>query len=286
MKPHTQLSPTEVNEMTVTEAEMIPTNTITRNEIYSGNTNANDQSELKTMFASVLTKLETSHRESKERHSFTEQTNNLETSHRDLENKLEISHRENNDKFQRDIEIKLETLQENMKTDFKTEIEKLIQRFDLASENQVAEISNQEKTDVVLRRQGERVEQIQLQVNQVSVLDQELQYDAETVDPLEIELIDLADESQEVEFTIPEQTEVILRRQGEQAERKLEEICVGDFDSGEVKAKEIMEKCKEVTSAPHPLRRKRKCEQPKHAQIKYKERNCRGEDKQSKLFCR
>jgi predicted FMN-binding regulatory protein PaiB len=92
----TQLSPTEVNEMAVTEAQMIPTNTMTRSKIYSGNTNADDQSELKTMLASVLAKLEISHRE--------------------LENKLETSFRENNDKFQRDIEIKLEKLQENMKT--------------------------------------------------------------------------------------------------------------------------------------------------------------------------
>jgi hypothetical protein len=44
---------------------------------------------------------------------------------------------ENNDKFQRDIEIKFEKSQENIKTDLKTETENLIQRFDLTSENQV-----------------------------------------------------------------------------------------------------------------------------------------------------
>jgi hypothetical protein len=55
-----------------------------------------------------------------------------------------------------------------------------------------------------------------------------------------------------VELSSPEQTDVILRQQGEQAEQRLiEENCVGDFDSGEVKAKENMVKCKEVSSAPH-----------------------------------
>jgi hypothetical protein len=68
----------------------------------------------------------------------------------------------------------------------------------LASENQVVEVTNQEKIDVILRRQGECVEQMQLQVNQVSVIDQELQSDVETVDPLENEQTNLADESQEV----------------------------------------------------------------------------------------
>jgi hypothetical protein len=176
----TQLSPAEVNETTATEAQVIPTNTMTRIEIYTGNTNANDQNEFKTILASVLAKLgkldklgnklEISHRELE---------NKLEISHRELKNKLETSFRENNDKFQRDIEIKLEKSQENMKTDFETEIEKLIQRFDLASETQVVEVSNQEKTDVILRRQGECLEQTQLQANQVSVLDQDQNSSAE-----------------------------------------------------------------------------------------------------------
>jgi hypothetical protein len=52
----------------------------------------------------------------------------------------------------------------------------------LASEIQVVEVSNQKKIDVILRRQGECVEQMQLQVKQVSVLDLELKSDAETVD--------------------------------------------------------------------------------------------------------
>jgi hypothetical protein len=57
-----------------------------------------------------------------------------------LQDKLEISNkelkesskelRESNDKSQRDIEIKFEKLQENMKADLKTESEKLILRID------------------------------------------------------------------------------------------------------------------------------------------------------------
>jgi hypothetical protein len=43
------------------------------------------------------------------------------------------------------------------------------------------------------------------------VSNQELQSDVENADPLDHGQIDLADESQAVEFTIPEQTEVILR---------------------------------------------------------------------------
>jgi septation ring formation regulator EzrA len=229
----THLSPAEVNKMTVTEAQVIPTNTMTRSETYCGNTNANDQSELKTMLASILkeglktlqdkldkldkleNKLEVIDSKSNERYENSQ--SKLETSLRELENKLETSFRESNDKFQRDIEIKLEKLQENMKTDLETEIEKLIQRFDLASENQVVEVTNQEKIDVILRRQGECVEQMQLQVNQVSVLDQELQSDVETIDPLENEQTDLADESQEVELSNTGQTDVILWRQGEYA---------------------------------------------------------------------
>jgi hypothetical protein len=229
-------------------------------DIYRGTLSAKEMSELKTMLASVLTKLdkldkleishkklenklETRNRESKERHEALQ--SKLESSHREL--------KESNGQLQKNIEIKLEKLQENIKTDLKTETEKLIQRFDLASENQIVEVLNQEKTDVILRRQGERVEQIQLQLNQVSVLDQELKSDVETLNPVENELIDLVDESLVVEFTIPEQTEVILKRQGEHAEHKLiEEICTENSDSGEVKTKEIMAKCKEVSSAPIP----------------------------------
>jgi hypothetical protein len=86
--------------------------------------------------------------------------NKLETNHKRLENKLnklESSDRElkeSNGQLQKDIEIKLEILRENVKSDLKTETEKLIQKFDLASENQVVGVSNQEKMDVILRRQG------------------------------------------------------------------------------------------------------------------------------------
>jgi hypothetical protein len=83
------------------------------------------------------------------------------------------------------------------------------------------------------------------------VSDQESQPE-ESADLLENGQINLAGESQEVELSNPEQTEVILRRQGEHAERKLiEEIYIENSDSGEVKATEIMTKCKEVSSAPH-----------------------------------
>jgi hypothetical protein len=55
-----------------------------------------------------------------------------------------------------------------------------------------------------------------------------------------------------VEFSNPEQTEVILRRQGEHAEQNLiEAICIENSDSDKVKAKEIMTECKEVGYAPH-----------------------------------
>jgi hypothetical protein len=91
--------------------------------------------------------------------------------------------------LQKDIEIKFEKLRENVKTDFKTVTEKLIQRFDLASENQGVEALNQEKTDVILRRQGERVEQIQLQTNQASVLDQDKNSSVECVQVLETEQV-------------------------------------------------------------------------------------------------
>jgi DNA repair exonuclease SbcCD ATPase subunit len=104
---------------------------------------------------------EMSNRESKERHdALQNKLDKLEISHEALQNKLdklETSHRElkeSNDKLQKNIEIKFEKLQENVKTNLKTETEKLIQRFDLTSENKVEEALNQEKTDVVLRRQG------------------------------------------------------------------------------------------------------------------------------------
>jgi hypothetical protein len=122
----------------------------------------------------------------------------------------------------------------------------------LASENLVEEVSDQEKTDVILRRQGECAEQRQLQANQVSVLDLELKSDVETVDPLENRQIDLTDESQTVELSNPEQTDVILRRQGEQAEQRLiEENCVENFDSDEVKAKENIPECNGVSFILH-----------------------------------
>jgi hypothetical protein len=54
----TQLSPAEINETTATEIQVISTNTTTKSENYSRDTNANDQSELRTMLASVLTKLD------------------------------------------------------------------------------------------------------------------------------------------------------------------------------------------------------------------------------------
>jgi hypothetical protein len=184
--------------------------------------------------------------------------NKLEISYKKLENrldKLETSHRElkeSNGKLQKDIEIKFEKLRENVKRDLKTETEKLIQRFDLTSENKVEEISNQERTDFILRRQGERVEQIQLQTNQASVLDQDQNSSVECVQVLETEHIESSSESQIVKLSNPEQTEIILRRKGEHAEQNsIEEICIENSDSGGVKTKEIMAKCKEVSSAPH-----------------------------------
>jgi hypothetical protein len=84
------------------------------------------------------------------------------------------------------------------------------------------------------------------------VIDQDQKSSEERDHLLENELIDLVDENLVVEFTIPEQTDVILRRQEEHAERKLiEEICIENSDSGEVKPIEIMTKCKEVSSAPY-----------------------------------
>jgi hypothetical protein len=96
--------------------------------------------------------------------------------------------------MQKNVEIKLEKLRENIKTDLKTETEKLTQRFDLADESQIAEFSNPEQTDVILRQQGERVEQMQLQTNQVSVLDQDQNSSVERNYLVENELIDLVDE--------------------------------------------------------------------------------------------
>jgi hypothetical protein len=55
---NTQLSPAKVNKTITTKAQMTPTNTMTVNEIYAGNANANNQSECKTILASVLTKLD------------------------------------------------------------------------------------------------------------------------------------------------------------------------------------------------------------------------------------
>jgi hypothetical protein len=80
--------------------------------------------------------------------------------------------------------------------------------------------------------------------DQEKVSDQELQPYVGIVDLLENGQIDLADESQIAEFSNPDHTDVILN-----AEHKLiEEICVGNSNSDEVKAKEIMAKCKEVSS--------------------------------------
>jgi hypothetical protein len=104
--------------------------------------------------------IEASDRESKERHeALQNKLDKLETSHREL--------KESNGKLQKNIEIKLEKLRENIKTDLKTETEKLIQRFDLASEIQVVEVSNQEKTDVILSRQWEQAEQRLVEENKV-----------------------------------------------------------------------------------------------------------------------
>jgi chromosome segregation ATPase len=107
--------------------------------------------ESKERHEALQSKLETCDRESKERHEALQ--SKLETCDREskeryenLQNKLdklESSHRElkeSNGQLQKDIEIKLENLQENIKTVLKTETEKLIQRFDLASENQGIEV--------------------------------------------------------------------------------------------------------------------------------------------------
>jgi hypothetical protein len=212
----TQLSTVEVNKMTVTETQAIPTNTTTKSEIHAGDTNANEHSELKIMLASILTKLdkldklEISHEalQNKLETSYKKLENKLEASdveskerHEDLQNKLdklETSHRklkESNGKLQKDIEIKLEKLQENMKTDLKTVTEKLIQRFNLASENQGVETLNEEKTDVILRRQGECVDQTLLQDNQVNLLDQDQNSSVECVHVLATEQIESSSES-------------------------------------------------------------------------------------------
>jgi uncharacterized coiled-coil DUF342 family protein len=91
----------------------------------------------------LLDKLEVNNRELKE---INKTLQNLKTSNREL--------RESNDKLQKDIHMKLEKSEEIMKTGLKTETEKSIQRIDTENQN----------SDVVLRRQGERVEQIQLEV--------------------------------------------------------------------------------------------------------------------------
>jgi hypothetical protein len=79
------------------------------------------------------------------------------------------------------------------------------------------------------------------------VSDKELQPE-ESADLLENVQINLTNENQVVEFSIPDQTDVILRRQGEHAEQKLiEKICVENFDSDEVKAKENISECDAVS---------------------------------------
>jgi hypothetical protein len=122
----------------------------------------------------------------------------------------------------------------------------------LTSENQVIEVSNQEKIDVNLRRQGECVEQMQLQANEVNVLDLEIKSEVETVDLSENRQIDLTDLNQIVELSNPEQTDVILRWQGEQAEQSLiGENCIQNFDSDEVKANENISECNKVSFISH-----------------------------------
>jgi hypothetical protein len=141
--------------------------------------------------------------------------------------------------------------------DTKIEVEVDVKQLDSKVDSNVKRIDNRlaeldkevgtlkeaikENSDVILRRQGEYVEQMQLQANQVSVLDLELELksDVETVDPLENRQIDLTDESQIVELSNPEETDVTLRRQGEQAERRLvEENKADNSDSDNVVTKE------------------------------------------------
>jgi hypothetical protein len=88
MKLRTQLSPAKVNETTATEAHVTPTNTMTRSENYTGNTNSINQSEFKKILARILAKLdklenkiEASDRESKERHEVL--LSNLEATERE-----------------------------------------------------------------------------------------------------------------------------------------------------------------------------------------------------------
>jgi chromosome segregation ATPase len=229
----------------------------------------------------------------------------VETTNKTL-NKLENSHRElkeSNDKFQKEVETRFEKLQESMKADLKTETENSIHKFNKENQKlnkqltekldseirnvvhkvsevqgeieaelvaakksintvqeeverkldqQAAQLDNKidsylkridnldkevvtikeaikENSDVILRRQGEHVEQMQLRVHQES--------SAETVDPLNEIPSNQASEVQTIESPNPENTDVILRRQREHVEQRLvgeNQIVNCDPDDNEV----------------------------------------------------
>jgi chromosome segregation ATPase len=149
------LSLAENNRGIDSEAQVGKTNEMSNGKFYS----KDDISELKNVIANVLANINNSKKElqdkmkmnNRELKEINKTLQNLDTSNREL--------RESNDKLQRDTKTKLERSQENTKTELKTETEKWTQRND-------REIQN---SDVSLRRQGERVEQVQLQAHQERV---------------------------------------------------------------------------------------------------------------------
>jgi hypothetical protein len=166
--------------------------TMAKGDICSGTLSAKEISELKTLLASVLTKLD--------------KLDKLEISYRKLENKLEGRDRESRERHEALLN-KIETSHRELGNGLGAKLE--------ASHRKTLAISDKaiESFKITSPQIGD----------QEKVSDQELQPDVEIVDLLENGQIDLADESQIMEFSNPEHTDVILRRQGEHAISLLEE---------------------------------------------------------------
>jgi hypothetical protein len=211
-----------------------------KGDIHRGTLSVEEISEIKTMLASILSKLEDRDREERERHEAL--LNIIETGHR----KTLASFDKVAESPQTDDQEKVSN--QELQSDVETADSLGNGQIELASENQIVEFTFPEQTDVILRRLGERVEQIQLQTNEASMLDQDQNSSVECVQVLETEQIESSSESQIVELSNSEQAEVILRRQGEHAEQNLiEKICEENFDLDEVKAKENISECDDVS---------------------------------------
>jgi hypothetical protein len=248
----TQLPTAEANQAIDSEAQVTETSKTTTGNAYSKESNASDMSKLEFMITSLFAKLESTNKELKENLENKIDTNskdlknlqdkldtNSKESKRDfkaLEGKVETSYRELkecNDKFQKEIETKFEKLQESMKADLKTETENLIQRFD--RENQKLNKQLTEKLDSEIRNVVHKVSEVQGEIEaelvaakksintvqeeverkldqQATQLDNKIDSNLKRIDNLDKEVVTIKE-------AIKENSDVILRRQGERVEQ-------------------------------------------------------------------